>query len=132
MLKRLFNSKTERGFPLVVSGLGMAHFAISSIVWLWGISVSLKIGGSDWNYILHRAPPAFLLLAAFITTFIFTWKSRKLAVRMTLLSLAASILCFGYDTRHNFYQIQANELGKGCSHLYFTWWWYDDIRNPNR
>lgn len=130
-LARQFKSKPTRFIFFGVASIAKIHFGISVSVWLIALVSALKQGHVDWAYVLSHAMPSFFLFAAFMVSCLLAWKSRVLAVPITVISLIAAVICFRYDATHLNYQVQMMELDKGCTHLYFTWWWYDDRGSPN-
>jgi hypothetical protein len=132
MLHRKLTSKSIRLACLGFAGVGVFHFSFSVLIWCWALIVALKTGHVTWSEFFYHATSAFVLLAAFISAFVLAWRFRALAAPLTVVSILAAVLCFSYDTRHHHYQLQTMEIGKGCTHGYFTWWLYDDSRDPNR
>lgn len=136
MSDRRFESRNVRWLFLGLAGAGLFHFAISVLAWGLGLYLAVKKvnphWGVQWSYFLYHATPAVILFAAFVAAFVLAWRFRALAAPVTLVSILTAMLCFGYDARHANYQIQEMDVGTGCSHTYYTWWWYDDVNNPNR
>lgn len=136
MSERRLESRRVRWLFLGLAGAGLFHFAISLFCWCLGLYVAVRMEnprvGVGWSYFFYHASPAVILFAAFVTAFVLAWRFRPLAAPVTLVSILTAMVCFGYDARHANYQIQEMYVGTGCTHFYYTWWWYDDIHNPNR
>jgi hypothetical protein len=134
MIARQFKSKPARGVLLSIAGIDLAHFAYSLLFWIVGF---IK-WSSDWATIFRDFGPviflnsAFLLFVSFGASFLLAWKYRSLAGAVLGASILSAVLCFQYDALHHRYQINRFGRESGCSHVYFTWWWYNDINNPNR
>ncbi len=131
MFERQLKSNGVRVITAVLATLGATHFAGSVFLWLVGLWAGYKLGSLDWVYFSRHAGPAVLLFGAFVTGIVLAWRSRALAVPVTIASIVTAVLCFIYDTSHHHYQIQSND-GSGCKHSYVTWYWYDDSHDPNR
>lgn len=95
------------------------------------LGFAFKFRGFDWSYFLTHSWSAFLLLALFIAAAFLAWRSRQLAIPVTVFSVFVAMSCFIYDARHHNYQIQTM-TESGCQHAYLTWMWYDDSKDPKR
>jgi hypothetical protein len=134
MIARRFKSKTARGVLLSIAGVGLAHFSYSLLFWI----VGLVRWSPDWATVFRDfgsvvlLNSAFLLFISFGAAFLLAWKYQSLAAVVLGAGILSAVLCFRYDASHHRYQINRFGGESGCSHVYFTWWWYNDINNPNR
>lgn len=131
MFKREIKSKPVQLAVLIVAICGVAHFAFSVALWLMQFGVAFKSRSFDWGYFFTHSFTAFLLFALFVVATVLAWRSRLVAIPVTLVSLLVAVSCFFYDARHHLYQIQVM-TESGCEHAYLTWIWYDDSKDPNR
>jgi hypothetical protein len=131
MFQRQIKSKAVRLLVLILACCGAAHFALSVYLWLTQVSVGLKSHTFDWTYFFTHSAPAYLLFALFVGASVLAWRSRFVAIPLTLVSLFLAAGCFLYDARHHYYQIQVM-TESGCEHAYLAWIWYDDRHDPER
>ena len=131
MFQRQIKSKPGRLLVLFLACCGAAHFALSVTLWLMQINIGLKSRSFDWSYFFAHSATAYLLFALFIVASVMAWRSRFVAIPLTVVSLFLAAGCFLYDTRHHYYQIQVM-TESGCEHAYLTWIWYDDRHDPDK
>ena len=89
-------------------------------MWVAFISLCLKLCrvGIDWPMFLHVIPAVVFLFMSAVTVWL-ACKRKRGAVVLLGLTILASILCFIYENKKDFYQW---EKGKYC-----TWWWLCDV-----
>jgi hypothetical protein len=111
---------------LLMSGayLGIAHFAISVVI--WGFMALLLADmmriGIDWPMLLHAIPPVVLLCVS-IAAFVYAKKRKICRAAVTLVFvLLVSASWFFFETSNRMYQ--------DMSRTYFTWWWYEEPFRP--
>ena len=132
MFERKLKSKKLLWLLLGLAGSGVLHFGISISIWCLGLYAALRNGPVTWSAFFYHATAAFVLFVAFVAAFVFALRFQSVSAPLTLISILAAALCFCFDAKRHNYQIQTMYVEKGCSHLYFTWWWYDDSRDPSR
>jgi hypothetical protein len=120
-------TKIGRMIALTVAGIGAAHFILSVTFWLLTI-MSGAFGRMSWIQIAGQAASAFFLGLAFLFALMLAWRRVRLSAIMLILTCLISVACFLFDVSHHRYQIQEWNADNGCSHVYITWWWYDDNR----
>lgn len=117
---------------LVLSGLGVAHFAISLVAWAAVLTTAWYIPATPRPdivpYLLTHAGPAVALCGVFLAAFVLVWKNRRRAVLVLAIAVVASMGAFAWDTHYDRYQIQTLTLDQGCKHVYCTWWWWEHDR----
>jgi hypothetical protein len=118
-----FSSRRSRLIALIIAGAGLAHFALSIL--LWGFVAAMGyFARSDWT----RIWSAIVLLAAFIMALLFAWRGLRISRVLMLAAFILAAVCFSYDLGHQRYQFRW-WLAEGdymYDYTYLTWWWYEE------
>lgn len=109
---------------IVAAILFIACFFYSVTMWVCFTSACLKYNrvGIDWPMLLHAIPAVVFLLMSAMAAWL-VCKRKRGPVFLLGLIILASVLCFIYETKNDFYQWKK---GKYC-----TWWWYGLIDKPD-
>ena len=122
--------KKARKYLLIASAIGVAHFAVSLLLWGIALFVAHKQSQNspqNWNEFL-KAIPALMLFLLFITAFICIRRGVKASVCIFITSLVLTIGAFTYDISNRNYQMHVENMSgdnQGGTFKYFTWWWYN-------
>lgn len=122
------------GWPTILAGALLAHFAISTAVWILWFGGMLANPDMRDAFLpsLPEAAPAFVLCALCAALFVLALRGRALARRGAVFAAVASAAFFWTDVSFQRYQISVDIAtkeywdGGGKAHAYFTWWWYND------
>ncbi len=108
---------------IVATLLFIACFSGSVMMWVGFTGACLKYNrvGIDWPMLLHAIPAVVFLVMSAMAAWLVCKKKRG-PVFLLVLIVLASVLCFLYENKNDFYQW---EKGKYC-----TWWWYGLIDKP--
>ena len=108
-MKKTWHKLDSRNkFFFVLSILGLAHFAFTSLLWLFFAVVSLI--QSPFFRLVHFLPSliSFILLFFFIYTTRLIAKQKKFAVTVLLTTIALTCILFFFETRFIGHQVQLN------------------------
>ena len=110
---------------IVVAILCVTHYSASLTMWVAFTSLCLTLCrvGIDWPMFLHVIPAVAFLSMSAVTIWL-ACKRKRGAIILLGLTILASILCFIYENKNDFYQW---EKGKYC-----TWWLCEVFDKPEK
>jgi hypothetical protein len=132
VLKQLGIKEVERkkvrpaqAITMAIAGLCVGYYCGSLIMWVVFTSLCLKLFrvGIDWPMFLHLIPAVVFLFMS-VTTVWLAYKRKRTAIVLLGLTILASILCFIFEHKNDFYQW---EKGKYC-----TWWLCEVFDKPEK
>jgi hypothetical protein len=123
-------TKWSRNTILAVSVVAALHFGFSLLVWgqfIHGLAPQTRDVGYFVRYALVHCGPVLLLFGLFLVAGVLALQRKRFASRWLGIAVLATIALGWYDFTYHGPQIIYNNMdGKGCHHMYWTWWWYHD------
>ena len=120
-----YQSNRWRVVVLALSVIGIAHFAISLLIWGLYLSLSTVAAGKVFYVVVNLVMVvSFILL--FSSSAILAWKRFRISAFVFLVSIILSSVLFVYDSTTKNWQLHVEQVGSSFvgSFRYFTWWWY--------
>jgi len=110
---------------IFVAILCVIHFLGSVTMWVAFTGLCLKFYrfGIDWPMYLHAVPAVAFLLMSAVAAWL-AYKRKRGPVFLLGLTILASVLCFIYENKKDFYQWEKDE--------YCTWWLYSAFDKPEK